>query len=264
MLNKLKNTLENLRRTKPIILCLTNDVTMDFVANILLSLGASPIMSQHIDEIEELVKISQAIYINIGTITKESIKIIEYACIIAKSQKKPIILDPVGAGASKLRTEVTKSILPFVDIIRGNASEILSIANQQHITLGVDSNHKAYEALKSAKNISSKYNNVTVISGSDDFITDANNHDIISFGSHLMSLVTGMGCSLTAVISAFKAVNPNSYEASINAATYFSITGQISALHTKCPSSFKVSFIDYLYTPNWKKIESILCKKINL
>lgn len=257
MINKLKDNLTILRDTKPLILCLTNKVTMDFVANSLLSLGASPIISTSIDEIEELVIISQAVYINIGTINKEFIKLIRSACIEAKKYRKPIILDPVGVGASEIRTETIQDILPFIDIIRGNASEILAINNQYYKTRGVDSTHKVVDTLQAAKAIASQYNITVMVSGADDFVTDNNRQQILSFGSDLMSLVTGMGCSLVAAISAFRAINPVSYEATLYAACYFSLVGQMTAISAKAPGSFKTLFIDNLYQPDWDKMREL-------
>ena len=257
MINQIKNNLAILRQAKPVILCITNYVTMDFIANSLLSLGASPIISTSVDEIEELMRISQAVYINIGTLNQKFIELVKFTCIVAKKYKKAIILDPVGVGASIIRTEAVRDILPFIDIIRGNASEIIAIGSQSYKTLGVDSNDKVVDALQTAKAIAGHHNITVMVSGADDFITDVTHQQILSFGSDLMPFVTGMGCSLVAVISAFRAINPISYEATLYAACYFSLVGQLTAISTKAPGSFKTLFIDNLYQPDWCQMREL-------
>ncbi len=257
MINKLRSNLTIIRDAKPLILCLANYVTMDFIANSLLSLGASPIISTSIDEIEELVKISQAVYINIGTLNQEFIELAKFTCLVAKKYRRPVIIDPVGAGASRMRTEIIQDILPFIDIVRGNASEILAISNQSYKTRGVESVHKVIDALQAAKTIATQYNITVMVSGVDDFVTDATHQQILSFGSDLMPLITGMGCSLVAIISAFRAINPISYEATLYAACYFSLVGQLTAISAKEPGSFKALFIDNLYRPDWDKMREI-------
>ena len=248
MINKIESNLKILRQTKPLVLSLTNYVTMDFMANTLLALGAAPIMSEERQEIEELIKISSVVNINIGTLTGRFIEKAKFACILAKKYNKPIILDPVGVGASKIRTETAKELLPFIDIIRGNASEIIAIAGISNETLGVESTHEVSDAVHAAKELASqqnkiiivnddthaekdlalKQNKVVIVTGAEDFITDGNRDQTLNFGSSMMPLVTGMGCTLAAVIAAFRAVVPDSFEATRLATTYFNLSGQIA------------------------------------
>ena len=260
MIKEIRNNLDILRQKKPIILCLTNYVTMNSVANCLLSIGAAPIMSESIDEIEELVKISQALYINIGTLTEDFMKRAKFACKMAKQYNKPIILDPVGAGASKIRTDATQELLPFVDIIRGNASEILAILGDCAKSLGVDSAHKVSDAMQAARSIAAQWDITVMVSGADDFITDGKNESSFSFGSKLMPLVTGIGCRLAAVIAAFRAINLDSYQATCYAAVYFSLTGQMAEI-TNTPASFEIAFTDLLYQPNWELMRIVYERK---
>lgn len=257
MIKKIKTNLELIKQTKPLILCLVNHVTINAVANCLLSIGSAPIMSESIEEIEELIQISHAVYINIGTLTSEFMDRAKFACIIAKQYNKPVILDPVGAGASKIRTESAKKLLPFVDIIRGNASEILAIFGTCQKTMGVESIHKVSDATEPARQIAKNYNIIVMISGANDFVTDGINEIGFSFGSNLMPLVTGMGCRVTAVIAAFRAINLNRYEATCLAGMFFSLTGQIVETSTKSPASFELLFTDNLYQPNWDKMREL-------
>lgn len=258
MLNKLKSSLEILRQTKPLVLNLTNYVTMDFVANCLLSVGAAPIMSEDIKEIEELIQISSAVHVNIGTLTAEFIERAVFACKIAKKYNKPIVLDPVGVGASYIRMEAAKELLVFADILRGNASEVMAVYGLASKELGVESAHQVTDALEAARGLALEYKITVIVSGVEDFITDGTREQILKFGSNLMPLITGTGCSLTAMIAAFRAVISDSFEASLLATAYFGLTGQIAAGAAKGPGSFRVLFIDNLYQANWEKMKELL------
>ncbi len=260
MIEEIKQELSIIRKTKPLILNVTNYVTMDFTANCLLGIGASPIMSEDIREIEELVQISSAININIGTLTSQFLERVMHACNIAKQYNKPIIFDPVGVGVSKIRSNATVEILPFIDILRGNASEIMAIYDLGTKGLGVDTSHAVDQALEAARALARQYNITVIISGEIDFITDGTQEIRLSFGSYLMPLLTGTGCSLTAVIAGFRAVVPNSFTASTLATMYYSLAGQIAGESASGPASFKVKFIDHLYQPNWPRIREIYAK----
>ena len=125
MIEQIAKTRELLFKTKPLILNLTNYVTMDFMANSLLAIGVAPLMTKSDKELEELVKIASSININIGTLTDDFIKQCYKAAILAKKYNRPIVLDPVGSGASTIRTETARGLVEYADIIRGNASEII-------------------------------------------------------------------------------------------------------------------------------------------
>lgn len=206
MLYQIEIALKKMRSTKPIILNLTNYVTMDFMANSLLALGCAPIMTICNEELEELIKISSSININIGTLDNSFIKRCNLAIDIAATYKKPIVLDPVGAGASLIRTKISSNAINSVAILKGNASEIMALAGYNSNTLGVESTKTTLEAKEAAIELAQQYGITTVISGPIDFITDGKKEAEISFGSPLMSLVTGMGCTLTAVIASFRSV----------------------------------------------------------
>lgn len=250
MLEQLKSSLTQLRQTKPLVLCLTNYVTMDFMANSLLALGAAPLMSESREEIEELVAISQAIYINIGTLNEVFMERARFAAQIANLLNKPLVLDPVGAGASKLRTAAAVELLPLANIIRGNASEIMALSGAQGTTKGVETADPVQKAIASAHALA-KNDKTIIISGPEDFITNGQQDKTLTFGSNLMPLVTGMGCTMTAVIAAFTACNPNHFQAAIDATAYYGLCGQQAQQKTFAPASFKQAFIDNLYQPDW-------------
>ncbi|MCX7117469.1 MAG: hydroxyethylthiazole kinase [Legionellales bacterium] len=257
MIDALKQTLSQLRKTKPLVLCLTNHVTMDLMANALLCLGAAPIMSEDARELEELVNICHVIYLNIGTLDKPFIERASLAAELAQKYHKPLILDPVGAGASKIRTETSRTLVPYTDIIRGNASEIMAITDTVHATLGVEAAHCVSDAAGSAVLLSQTNACTVVISGAEDFVTNGREETHIPFGSSLMPLVTGMGCTLTAVISAFLAIVPDAFLAATQATTYFGMCGQLAALKTKNPGTFRALFLDELYLCDLDAMKSL-------
>ncbi|MCW8443219.1 hydroxyethylthiazole kinase [Fluoribacter gormanii] len=250
MLDQIKSTFTLLKQQKPLILCLTNYVTMDFMANSLLALGAAPLMSESQDEIEELVSISQAVYINIGTLNDVFMDRARCAAKIANSIGKPLILDPVGAGASKLRTSAAMELFSYAQVIRGNASEIISLAGANGSTKGVESSDPVTKAINSAHRLA-KSQKTVVISGPEDFITNGVDDKILPFGSNLMPLITGMGCTMTAVLSAFVACLSNHFQAAVQATAYFGLCGQLAHEHVKGPATFKETFINNLFDPDW-------------
>lgn len=236
-----------LRQQKSLVLCLTNYVTMDFTANCLLSIGAAPIMSECLTEIRELLEISSALYLNLGTLNPHFLERAQYAAECAQILNKPVILDPVGAGASKTRTRAARNFLPYASIVRGNASEIMALTEENSATAGVESIHQVADAQHSADNLAKQHQNVIVISGAEDYITDGNQNILQTDGHPLMSRITGMGCSLTAVIAAFCTLGSSYFNAAHNAVTFFNQAGSRAALKTSVPGTFKVMFIDALY-----------------
>lgn len=257
MLHDLEKALIQLRQLKPLVLCLTNYVTMDFMANCLLSLGAAPIMSHDTRELEELVRISHVVNLNIGTLDREFIERVYTAAQLAQKYKKPIILDPVGAGATHVRTASARDLMEHADIVRGNASEIMALLDNINKTLGVESTHHVADAAQSASILASNHQCIVVVSGEHDIVTDGQKNERLTFGSPLMPLVTGMGCTLTAVIAAFRAVVPNSYEAATLATAYFSLCGSIAAKKADKPGSFRTLFIDELYAADFAQMREV-------
>ncbi|WP_395946682.1 hydroxyethylthiazole kinase [Caedibacter taeniospiralis] len=251
MIDKMEKALVEIRRRKPLILCLTNFVTMEFVANSLLALGSAPIMSVCEDENHELVKIASALYINIGTLDHNFIRLAKKAIETAKELNKPIIFDPVGSGATTIRTEISKSILPFAKFIRGNSSEIISLSDNTQSTYGVEANNTTDEAADIAKRLSLDNNSIVIVSGPVDFLTNGTKSIKVPFGSPLMQMVTGMGCSLTAVIAAFQSAVEDPFESAVIAAHYFALCGHVVSKAHQTPGAFKIAFLDQLHKPDF-------------
>ena len=251
-----KNEIET---KKPIVLNLTNYVVMDFVANALLALGASPIMSEDLSDSSDILKIADSLAINIGTVNDEFRKI-SLALAKENNKKKPLILDPVGIGASVIRTKVAEELLPFSTILRGNGSEILSFSNKLHVSSGVDSSLNSSDALESAKSLSSSNNIVVSVSGATDYTVNKNSYYKSSYGSSMMSKITGAGCVLTAIIAAFNAVSDDAFLSTATASIFYSVCGETAEKRSKGSlGSFKGHLIDALYKPDYNYIQ----EKIN-
>jgi hydroxyethylthiazole kinase len=248
MFHQIEKNILKIRQTKPLILNLTNYVTMNFIADGLLALGASPIMSNSEEELEDLLKISQILVINIGTLDDKFIKLCRKACEIANKLNKSIVLDPVGVGASHLRTNSCQKLLQDfkIAIIRGNASEVMALSGLSFSTKGVDSTEASENAIASAKLLSRKQNATILVSGPTDVVVDGEIVKKFHLGSPLMPQITGTGCLLTSVVGAFYAVEPNRVEAACAAAVFYGACGEMAAKTAKYPGSFKVKFLDTL------------------
>lgn len=249
MYDKISKITTALRQEKPLIVNITNDVTMDFIANGLLSIGASPVMSKSKKDLDDLIPLAKTVVINIGTLDTNFIALCEHACQLANQHNKPIILDPVGAGASRYRTEAAKNILDNyqIAIIRGNASEIMALADLPVITKGVDSTAASHQAVQSAEMLASKYNATVVVSGKQDVIVDSSRTQDFERGSAMMPAVVGCGCLLSSVVGAFHAVEPDPFVASAAATLFYSVCGERAAEQAQGPGSFKTYFLDSLH-----------------
>jgi hydroxyethylthiazole kinase len=245
---KPNNLIENIKITRPLILNFTNYVTMNFVADGLLSLGASPLMCNAEQEIDDLVKISSAVVINLGTLNNDFIYLCELACKAANKLNKPIILDPVGTGASKYRSTIaTKLITNYkIAIVKGNANEIISLAESSSGGHGVDSYKDSSEAIQSAHFLSKKINTCIVVSGKMDLIIDGDQIKKLHSGSALMTMITGTGCLLTAVIAAFHSVENNRWDAAATATLFYGKCGAMATKDSLGSGDFKSRFLNRL------------------
>lgn len=238
-----------IRETTPLIHNITNYVVMNNTANALLALGASPVMAHALNEVEEMVNIAAALVINIGTLNDDWIAAMQKAMLSAKKFNKPIAFDPVGAGATTYRTETTKKLLNIATptVIRGNASEIAAIANQNITTKGVDSTQDSQAVVTVAQTLANLYQCTIVISGAVDFVVSQKRIFQIENGHPLMSKVTGMGCTATAIIGAFLAVNSDATIAAAHAMAVMGIAGEIAAEKSAGSGTLQINFLDTLY-----------------
>ncbi|WP_026997710.1 hydroxyethylthiazole kinase [Flectobacillus major] len=242
--------IEAVRQQSPLVHSITNYVVMNNTANALLAVGASPIMAHAHPEMADMVSIAGALVINIGTLDEYWVKSMMLAIEQANVSGKPWVLDPVGAGATLYRDEVLQQILvQKPSIIRGNASEILALANKNTTqTKGVDSTNASTDAVLAAKQLNEEFGSVVCISGAIDIIVGQGKIIKLSNGHPLMAKVTGMGCTATALTGAFVAVNPQGqFWASVSAMALMGVAGQIAANLAKGPASLQLHFLDTLY-----------------
>lgn len=250
--------LENVRKKHPLVHNITNYVTVNDCANILLAAGASPIMADDINEVEEITTICSALNINIGTLNERTIASMIKAGKKANAIAHPVILDPVGAGASELRTDTAFRLLKEVKfaVIRGNSSEIKTVAQGSGTTKGVDADlsdaitdANLAEAITFAQNLSDKTGAVIAITGAIDIIADAKKAYVIRNGHTMMSKITGTGCMLSALIAAFCGANPEHIlDATAAAVACMGFCGEIAygkTTHANAGNgSFRIFLID--------------------
>ncbi|WP_069660139.1 hydroxyethylthiazole kinase [Arcticibacter eurypsychrophilus] len=252
------------RKNAPLVHNITNYVVMNNTANALLAIGASPIMAHAHPEIEEMVTISNAVVINIGTLDEYWCKSMDLAAKKAIELHKPWILDPVGAGATLLRDQTVTSLINYKPtVIRGNASEIMAIAKVSRLqTKGVDSVYQSEEAIEAAQWLNSSTGSIICVSGAVDVIISGKQKVFIQNGHPMMQQVTGLGCTATALIAAFIGNDPSDpFHATASAMCLLSIAGEIAQKNSNGPGSLQMNLLDKLYNiteqefHNYLKIE---------
>ena len=237
-------------RTKsPLVHSITNYVVMNNSANALLSIGASPVMAHWKDEMEEMTAIAGALVINIGTLDTEWIEGMKAAGLAASRRGTPIVLDPVGAGATSQRTNAAWEIINLCHptIIRGNGSEIMALVDANVKSKGVDSSASSDDALSAAKKLAAETGAVVVISGETDYITNGTEVYTVEGGNPIMTSVTGMGCTATALVGAFAAVESDPMVAATAAMAVMSLAGERAAINARGNGSMQMHFLDELY-----------------
>ncbi len=237
------------RQKSPLVHNITNYVVMNNTANALLAAGASPIMAHAKSEIREMVNIAHSVVINIGTLDEYWTDSMLTAAETAHSMNKPWILDPVGAGATSYRDQVLQQLLQYQpSVIRGNASEIIALSKANiSATKGVDSTAQSNEAVNSAKILSEQYDTTVCISGKTDIILNGKQKVLISNGHPMMTKVTGLGCSATALTGAFAGIQEDRIIATAAAMALLGISGELAVRESKGPGSLQVHLLDKLY-----------------
>ncbi len=233
----MKRQFDLLRKTMPLIHNITNYVTVNDVANILLACGGSPIMSDEVEDVEDITSICNGLNINIGTLHKSSIEGMLRAGKKANNLHHPILLDPVGAGASKFRTETALRLMQELNlaVIRGNISEIKTLALGSGTTKGVDADvsdavteENLEQAIEFVKAFSKKTGTIIAVTGRIDLVTDGNRCYVIRNGRPEMGKITGTGCQLSGMMTAFITANPDEMlEAAAAAVCAMGLAGEI-------------------------------------
>ena len=243
------NNLEKLRQHNPLVICYTNDVVKHFTANGLLSIGASPAMSEAPEEASEFLAAAGALVINIGTLTKQSAKDMLEIAKIANEENTPIVFDPVAVGASQFRKSFCQQFLEEVDVtvIKGNASEILTLIDSKTTMKGTDSN-TALDVVTIAKKARQLLQTTIVITGEIDVIAHEDKILKLANGAPMLTRITGAGCLLGGIIASFvnKQLAPK-VDIIEEAVSIYNIAAEQAAQAINGPGAFLTQFIDAPY-----------------
>ena len=242
------DALVEIRARRPLIHQITNYVVMNDTANVTLHIGASPVMAHAIGEVREMVRYAGALVLNIGTLDPAWIEAMLAAGREANERGIPVVLDPVGVGATALRTDAVEAILAtvHVDVVRGNAAELSAIAGLAAEIRGVDS-ISADAPGAAAAIVARRTGGAAVASGPIDHVADATRAASVANGHPLMGAITGSGCMATALIGAFRSVQPDPFLAATAAMIAFGIAGEIAAERSAGPGTFRQNLMDAVY-----------------
>lgn len=261
---KIFEIIEKIRQERPLIHNITNMVAMNDSANIILAISGLPVMAHAQAEVREMVRVAGALVLNIGTLTSEQIDSMIAAGEEANNLKKPVVLDPVGAGATHLRTESALRLQERIkiDIVRGNHAEVSILAGLKGNIKGVESVGSGENTVEVARTLARKHNQVVIITGKQDIVTDGKTVIEINNGSPMLGTITATGCMVTSLIATFAAVCDDYIMASTGALVCFGLAGERAAVKAQGPGSFKVNLFDEVYNLN----EEIICEglKVNI
>jgi hydroxyethylthiazole kinase len=241
--------LERVRAQAPVVHHLTNWVTIYDCAQIVKTLGASPVMAHAPEEVAEMSRISSALVLNIGTLTVDFVEAMKIAARSANQKGIPVILDLCGAGATNLRDQKCLELLDTVriNVIKGNASEVARIGGAAVQTRGVDATEVGGDLVPVACKLAEARQSTVVITGREDIVTDGQQTWLVKNGHVLMTRVVGTGCMAASVIGAFAAVEPNLPRAAAAALACFEIAAELAGENATGPGSFKQQMFDCLY-----------------
>lgn len=242
--------LEQVRRQKPVVHHLTNWVTIYDCAQIVKTLGASPVMAHAREEVAEMAQIASALVLNIGTLTPEFVESMKLAAKSANQKGIPVVLDVCGAGATRLRDQKCLELLDetHIDIIKGNASEIARIAGESVQTRGVDSSEVQADLKNLAQALARQRKATVVITGREDIVTDGATAYRILNGHPMMTSVVGTGCMAASVIGTFAAVESDRALAAAAGLVCYEVAAEQAAEEASGPMSFKAKLFDFLYS----------------
>jgi hydroxyethylthiazole kinase len=242
-------TLRLIRERKPLVHQITNFVVMNETANATLALGALPVMSHAREEVEEMVALAGALVINIGTLAPHWVDAMLLAGAAASNNRTPVVLDPVGAGATRFRTDTAKRILDEVDVtvLRGNAGEVATLVGVQAEVRGVESIGAGGDAGDLARDAARTLGVVASVTGAIDHVSDGEQVVAVANGHPLLAAITGTGCMSSAMTGCFLAAKPEEpLEAAAEALVAFGVAGEDAALDAKGPGTFHANLYDAL------------------
>lgn len=268
-LKMIKKCLENVKKNVPLVHNITNYVTVNDVANVILACGGSPIMSDDEGDVADITSICGGLNINIGTLNKNTIPSMYLAGKRANELGHVVLLDPVGAGASKLRTDTAVGLMKEVkfDVIRGNISEIKTLAYGSGSTKGVDADvadavteDTLDNAVAFVKKLSAETETIIAVTGAIDLVSDSEKCYVIRNGRPEMGKITGTGCQLSGMMTAYVTANPdNKLEAAAAAVMVMGLAGEIGYSHLKPyegNSTYRNRIIDAVYNMDGDTLEN--------
>jgi hydroxyethylthiazole kinase len=240
---------ERLRQERPLLHHITNLVVMNDTANLTLHLGALPVMAHALEEVEEMVRLAGALILNPGTPNPDWIASMLLAGQAAQARNIPIVLDPVGAGATRLRTETNQRLLQElkIAIVRGNAGEIGALAGAGGEVKGVESVGGPEDVASVARQAARAWGAVVAVTGKRDIVSDGKRVLAVDNGHSWLTTLTGTGCMATTAVAAFAAVEKEALIAAAGALAAFGLAAELAFAHAAGPASFKVALFDQLY-----------------
>ncbi|WII37188.1 hydroxyethylthiazole kinase [Paenibacillus thiaminolyticus] len=251
MVHQVSALIDKLREARPLVHNMTNVVVTNFTANGLLALGASPVMAYAREEVADMASIAGALVLNLGTLSEDTIESMIVAGQSANAHGVPVLLDPVGAGATRYRTVSALRVLREVQVslVRGNASELANLIGEQRVIKGVDAGDSAEdERVELAVRAARSLQTVVAITGPEDVITDGQAGYIVKGGHPLLAQVTGAGCLLTSVLGSFAAVERDVLLAGAAGLAFYAAAAYDAAARTEedGPGSFQIALLDEL------------------
>ncbi len=249
--------LQKVHRQSPVVHHLTNWVTIGDCAQIVKTLGASPVMAHAPEEVADMTRIASALVLNIGTLTVDFVEAMKTAAASANQKGIPVILDVCGTGATELRDRKAFELLDQVtiNIIKGNASEIARVSGANIRTKGVDATEVATDLEALAQTLAVRRQATVVITGKVDIVAGHQGIYRVKNGDALMTHVVGTGCMAASVIGTFAAVDPDHPQAAACALACFGIAAELAAKQSRGPASFKNALFDCLYTLDQPTVE---------
>jgi hydroxyethylthiazole kinase len=242
-------TLARIREQKPLVHQITNYVVMNETANATLALGALPVMAHAREEVEEMVSLAGALVINIGTLSPHWVEAMLAAGRAANAKGIPVVVDPVGAGATRYRTETAKRLLDDLDVtvLRGNAGEVATLVGVEAEVRGVESIGVGGDPADLAREAARTLGVVASVTGAVDHVSDGETTVAIANGHELLGAVSGTGCMSTAITGCFLAANDDVLAAAAEALAAFGVAGEDAAEGARGPGSFHTALYDALY-----------------
>lgn len=255
--------MQKMHQNAPLVHCMTNDVVVNFTANVLLAIGASPAMVVAKEESADFAQLACALIVNPGTLTSQLAESIKSAVRSASAHHVPWVLDPVAVGALKFRTDFCFDLMQYrPQVIRGNAAEITVLDGMKAQSKGPDSLMTSDDALTSAQNVARHYQTVVALTGQTDYITDGHTTYALNNGHEQLTRVTGAGCSLSAMVAAYCAVCETPLLAALCAVSHMAIAGEVAANLTTGVGSFAVALLDQLQLLAQDSTSRLVCQKL--